>query len=165
MTTDIPPVLVAACGNLMAGDDAFGPLVARRLRERIPTDAEIIDLGMKPTGLIDHLAQRAMTIVVDAAIATDVFPVGSLIDIDFFSPDRPQLVHDMPLSSHGLSLAHELELARKLQMLPRRVVLVAVAIDDASVGRRVSPAVLSMVDPAAARICELITKCEPERAR
>ena len=158
MTGDIPPILVAACGNLMAGDDAFGPLVARRLREIAPDDAEIIDLGMKPTGLLDHLDQRTAAVVVDAAIADDRFPVGCLVDMDFFSPGRPQLVHDMPLSSHGLSIAHELELARKLQMLPQQVVLVAAAIDDAKMGDKVSPALESLVNSAADRICQLVSK-------
>jgi hydrogenase maturation protease len=156
MTGDNPPILVAACGNLMAADDAFGPLVARRLRDSPPQNAEIIDLGMKPTGLLDHLDGRRASIIVDAAISNSEFPVGSLVDMDFFSPDRPELVHDMPLSSHGLSIAHELELARKLEMLPRHVMLVAAAIDDASVGGAVGRRIEALVQPAADRIRDLI---------
>ena len=157
MTGETPPILVAACGNLMAGDDAFGPLVARRLREIAPANAEIVDLGMKPTGLLDHLQGRTATIIVDAAVANEDFPSGRLVDMDFFSPDRPELVHDVPLSSHGLSIAHELELARKLNMLPQQVVLVAASIDDASMGDSLSSSIKSLVEPAADRICEMLS--------
>lgn len=155
MSSITQPVLVAACGNAMAGDDAFGPLVAERMRTMDLADVEIVDLGMKPAGLLNHLASRQGVIVVDAAEPAEIFPAGSLIDVDFFSSHRPQLRHDAALSSHGLSIAHELELARRLQMLPPRVHLVAASVSHADVGSPISDVVLGLVQPAADRARQL----------
>ena len=152
MASDIQPILVAACGNLMAGDDAFGPLVAHALRAFAPPHLEVVDLGMKPAGLLDHLDDRRALIIVDAAIAGPGFPEGSLVDIDFYSPVRPPLLHDAPLSSHGLSISHELELAKRLGRLPQHVILVAAAAGDVTVGNPTSTAVANLVEPAVRRI-------------
>ena len=61
------PLLVAAFGNDMAADDAFGPLVAEALRAMAPAGVEVVNLGMRPAALLDHLAGRAALCVVDAA--------------------------------------------------------------------------------------------------
>jgi len=46
-------ILVLGCGNLLFGDDAFGPLVANRLnKEGVPQDVAVIDAG---TGVRDVL--------------------------------------------------------------------------------------------------------------
>jgi hydrogenase maturation protease len=52
------PILVAAYGNTMAADDAFGPLVAEAVRAMQLAGVEVIALGMQPASLLDHLAGR-----------------------------------------------------------------------------------------------------------
>jgi hydrogenase maturation protease len=151
----ISPVLVAACGNAWAGDDAFGPLVARALRRRNPSGLEVVEVGMKPAGLLDHLQHRAALIVVDAAEPRAEDRAGRLIDVDFRSPNRPGLRHDVALSSHGLSIAHELALAQVLDMLPPRVRLIATAAHVTQMGQAPSPGVLRAVPRAVNRILDL----------
>jgi hydrogenase maturation protease len=129
----LQPILIAACGNTLAGDDAFGPLVARELAQQSLPGVEVVDLGMRPAGLIDHLPGRRAVILVDAALCPGAAP-GVLLDMDFFAPNRPALCADRITSTHALSLAGQLELARALGMLPPVVRLVALEIQSAQVG-------------------------------
>ena len=138
------PILVAAYGNDMAADDSFGPLVAEAVRAMAIPGVEVVSLGMKPASLLDYLADRRAVCVVDAA-RCDGLPVGMLIDADFFDADRPPLVHDASLSTHGLSVADELALAQRLGISPKDVRLVAVVAGSVEIGRTPSHEVLRQV--------------------
>ena len=109
---------------------------------------------MKPAALLDHLAGRRAVCVVDAA-RCDGVPAGTLIDMDFFDAERPPLVHNDSLSTHGLSVADELELARRLGICPQDVWLVAAVAGSVEVGRSASDGVLRQV-PAQRRAESLI---------
>ena len=137
----------------MAGDDAFGSLVARELRTMVPCGMEVVDLGMKPAALLDYLADRTAVCIVDAAI-DERLPTGTLIEVDFCDPDRPRLAHDRVLSSHGLSVADQLELASRLDLLPDDIRLVAVVIRSADRGCLPDIEVASQVPAAAGRIVQ-----------
>jgi hydrogenase maturation protease len=152
-----PPILVAAYGNDMAADDAFGPLVAEALRVMALPGVEVVSLGMKPASLLDHLADRGALCVVDAA-RCDGLPPGTLIDSGFFNADRPPLVHDGSLSSHGLSIADELELARRLGICPQDVRLVAAAARSFDIGRSAGDEILRQVPVAAGRIANWVKR-------
>jgi len=129
----VQPILVAACGNTLAGDDAFGPLVARELAGRKLEGVEVVDLGMRPAGLLDHLPGRRAVILVDAA-RLEGAAEGEQMDVDFFAPGRPELCADRTTSTHGLSLAGQLELAQALGMLPAVVRLVALLVESTRIG-------------------------------
>lgn len=160
-----PSILVATCGNIMAADDAFGPLVARELRHRAVTGIEVADLDIRPAALLDFLPGKDGLILVDAVHAPGL-ETGELIDIDWFSPDRPALINDDTMSTHGLSLAMQLDLARRLDLLPPRVRLIAVAIEPASVGQTASEllpqAVIAAAD-LASQYTTLWTNSRPEQ--
>jgi hydrogenase maturation protease len=150
-------ILVAAYGNNLAADDSFGPLVAEAVRARAIPGVEVVSLGMKPASLLDYLANHRAVCVVDAA-RCDGLPAGTLIDVDFFDADRPPLVHDASLSTHGLSVADELALAQRLGLCPKHVRLVAVVAASIEVGRSPSFEVLRQVPAAASRIADWTRK-------
>ncbi len=156
MNTITPPILIAACGNLIAGDDEFGPLVAAALREmasdRMPW-MKIVDLEMKPTALLDYLPGPELLILVDAAQSPGD-EAGKLIDVDWFSPDRPTLVRDAILSSHGLSIPEDIKLADRLNILPDQVRLVAVTIGMTRIGGTMRHEVRCQVPAAAETILD-----------
>jgi hydrogenase maturation protease len=149
------PFLVAACGNVMAGDDAFGPRVAEAFRVVAPDDVEVIDAGMKPLGLLDVIEGREGLIVVDAALPVDQVSLEELIVLDMLQQAVPPLVHDRALSSHGLAIADELMLAGALGVLPRRVHLVAAQIRSTNIGQPMSPHMTPLVDRACRRLLEI----------
>jgi hydrogenase maturation protease len=153
MSASASPLLVATFGNEMAGDDAFGPMVARALRTMALHGVEVVDLGMTPAALLDYLADRTAVCIVDAAIDKRL-PPGTLVEADFFGPNRPQLVHERALSSHGLSVAGQLAMASGLGPLPDEVRIVAVTLGSAKLGRPVSKEVVRQVPSAARRIVE-----------
>ncbi len=136
MTMPTPkPVLAAACGNPLAGDDAFGMLVLRRLACAAPGGLELLDLSLNPTTLLDHVAGRRALLIVDAAISASHAP-GEILDLDFFSAGRPQLRSDRVVSTHGLSISHQLELAGVLGIdLPRCVRLIVLVILPPELGQ------------------------------
>jgi hydrogenase maturation protease len=155
------PILVATCGNASAGDDAFGPRVAALLRENDRADLEVVDLGMKPAALLDHLEGRQMLVIVDAA-AGQGLPPGLLIDTDWWSADRPPLVSERSLSTHGISLADQIELAGKLHLLPRIVRVIAATGAAMTVGAESSPSIDRLVAEAAHRIRHLLVAPGPQ---
>ncbi len=149
MHDDITNLLAAACGNMMASDDAFGPLVSRELRRIHPPGVEVIDLDIRPAALLDHLAGRTGLVILDAVHAPD-HPPGEVLDIDWFSEDRPALVNDDTMSTHGLSIATQLQLAGKLGLLPPSVRLIAMTLGQTpAVGGGVSASLASRVIRAA----------------
>ncbi|MAE66141.1 MAG: hypothetical protein CMJ18_17870 [Phycisphaeraceae bacterium] len=148
MSPGTAPILVAACGNAMAGDDIFGHLVVERLKTAPAPNIEVIELGANPARLIDRLADRDTLFVVDAAWFPDE-GTGRLIDVDWFDPDRPPLMSESLLSTHGLSIADQLNLARRLDLLPSIVRLIAVTIGGAAVGDAVDTALRASADAAA----------------
>jgi hydrogenase maturation protease len=148
-----PRILVATCGNVMASDDAFGPMVARELRSHALPSVEVIDLDIRPAALLDYLPGKDGLILVDAVHAPGLEP-GRVLDIDWFSPDRPGLVNDDTMSTHGLSLAMQLDLARSLDLLPPHVRLIALSIEPARVGQTASEHLTAAVGKAV----DLVTK-------
>ncbi len=127
-------ILVAACGNVMASDDAFGPLVACEVCRRALAGVEVVDLDIRPAALMDYLPGKNGLILIDAVYAPGL-EVGRVLDIDWFSPDRPGLMNDDTMSTHGLSIGMQLDLAGRLGLLPGLVRLVAVCIEPAGVGQ------------------------------
>ncbi len=146
-------ILVATCGNVMASDDAFGPLVARELRRRGLPGVEVVDLDIRPAALLDYLPGKSGLVLVDAVVAPGLEP-GEVLDIDWFSPDRPGLVNDDTMSTHGLSIAMQLDLADRLGLLPKRVRLVAACIEPASVGQPSSDGLPGSVELAVSLVID-----------
>lgn len=147
------PILIAAYGNELAGDDAFGPRVAAALRKEACAGSDVVCLGMRPAALLDHLADRRALCVVDAAWC-DRRAAGTLLEMDFFAVDRPGLVYDRALSTHGLSVAAELRLAQQLGLCPPQVRLVAVVAAAVQIGCPPSALVARHVPVAVRRIVD-----------
>ena len=156
-------VLVATCGNRLAGDDAFGPLVGRRLRELELPGVKVVDLDLKPTALLDHLPWPECLILVDAVDAPN-WPEEELIDIDLSKEDLPALLHDDALSSHGLGLAEQLELARRLHLLPRQLRFLGAPLREAQLGTAARPQLEQLVQATLERIAQLAAQEERAHA-
>ncbi len=161
MDHSVQPILIAACGNTLAGDDAFGPLVAREFSRNpgiLPAGVEVLDLGMRPAALLDHLPGRRAVMLVDAALCPGT-PAGELLEMDFFAPNRPALCADRTTSTHALSIAGQLELAQALSLLPPTVRLLALVVEKPELG---TEAVLAQTHVhAATDIIQRFVKCLP----
>lgn len=126
----VRPVLLACLGNGRRGDDAAALLVARELEGRLPETVELLTLDDRAGALVGEVEGRSALIVVDAIRCADARgpSPGSIIDHDGADGSLPFPLVPRPVSSHGWSVASELQLGRRLGTLPRSVRLLGVVI-------------------------------------
>jgi len=117
-----------------------------------PPGVEVVELDIRPAGLIDHLEGRSCLVIVDALYAPGI-PGGEVLDIDWFDEARPALCHDDVLSTHGLGIAQQLELAKQLGLLPPVVRLIGMTVDQPP---EVGQADIPWMSRCVARATELI---------
>lgn len=106
--TDVTParqVLIAGLGNVFAGDEGFGPVVAQRAAARIlPPQIRVLDLGNRPDDLAQALQDQC-----DAAVLVGTMSrggeAGTLYLIDPEQPEAPvqgSAAADATGPGHGL---------------------------------------------------------------
>jgi hydrogenase maturation protease len=155
----MPRVLVVGLGNEFRGDDAAGLLVARRLAGSAGVD--VAENSGDAAELLDKWEGADLVIVVDAA-ATGGEP-GSVRRLDPVA-EAGALRRVALSSSHLLSLAEAVELARTLGRLPRRLVVYAVAGGCFDLGAPVSPEVQLAVDTVAEMVRREIAEARAEES-
>lgn len=144
-------ILVACVGNVLRGDDGFGPAVARGLGEG-PPGSEVIELGIGGIALLQELMVGCDGLIVVDAMERGEAP-GTV------SVLRPSVqdydgVPDMHLATPERVLA----LARGMDVLPRRVVIVGCEpVDARSVGLELSSRVAAAVPEAVAAVREIVS--------
>jgi hydrogenase maturation protease len=144
--------LVAGVGNVFFGDDGFGCEVARRLASaRLPTDAAVVDFGIRGVHLAFALSSGYDRAVIVDAVARGGRP-GTLYVIE---PDRDGSVTALT-DAHGIDVESVLAMAQRLGAAPGRVVIVGCEAGDLEEGMGLSAAVASAVEPAIALIQSLL---------
>ncbi len=143
----VPPAVVVAIGNPIAGDDAAGPLVARRLRELDPA-ARVVELTGEPTPLLDAWEGARLAIVVDAVVSGAEPGTVHRLDVS----ERPVPGGVSALSTHAIGLGAAIELARALGRLPARVVVYGIEGRSGRAGSAPDPAVTESVETVAAMV-------------
>lgn len=140
--------LVVGIGRPSGGDDAVGLVVAERLRA----------MGVEARSVTDGAALAAALSTVERAVIIDAVAGGGVPGtVLHLSGDALEArAGAVPVSSHGLSVADAVALARALGGA-NTVHLVGVAIEPgacaaASLGAEAAAA----VEPAAARVCALL---------
>ena len=126
-------------GNDDRRDDAAGLATARRLRSE--RGARVIEQAGGAAELLEAWAGEPSVIVVDAMISGA--PVGTVRRFD--ARREPLPAAPAGASTHGLGLAEAVGLARALDRLPARLVLVGIEGADFSPGRGLTPAVAAAV--------------------
>lgn len=154
------PILVATCGNDWAGEDGFGPVVARLLHQRLLPGVELLDLGINPTRLVDYLPGRRELIIVDAMTAAGRLPAWEVVEFDWSDPARPALISERPVSTHGLSIPQQLDLAGTLGLLPPVVRVMGLVVPGATdLGDAVSNQTIQAAREVVRRIEQRASAC------
>jgi hydrogenase maturation protease len=121
--------LVVGLGSVDRGDDAIGTIVAGRVADELRSSraswVEVVALA-DPNALPDAMAGMDVVVVVDA-VRSGREP-GAVTCHEFGQDGSPLPAHVRPGidGTHGMGLAMVAELARALDLLPARVVLVGV---------------------------------------
>jgi hydrogenase maturation protease len=138
-------VLVGCVGNVLRGDDGFGPAVAGRLA--LPDGARMVETGIGGIALLQELMEGWDGLVVVDAIDRGAEP-GTVFRI---VPDVGEPVHVPDV--HLANPERVLTTAKGMGVLPDQVVIVGcqpAEVDE--LGEGLSPAVERAVDVAAREV-------------
>ena len=136
-------------GNVLRRDDGFGYAVAERLTD-LPEGVEVLETGIGGIPLLQELMQGCEGLVLVDAVDRGAEP-GTVFLIE---PDigEPSNVPDMHLANPDQVLA----MAKGMDILPPRVLLVGCQLGDDGLGEELTPAVARAVEGAAASVRETL---------
>ncbi|MDT0166438.1 hydrogenase maturation protease [Actinotalea sp. AC32] len=147
---------VVGLGSPDRGDDAVGPAVARGVAALRLPDVRVLT-HEDPTDLVELWTGAELAVVVDGVRSGA--PAGTLHVVDAGVGTRG-LAHPWAATGHGgthaFGLATAVELARALDRLPPRLVVVGVEVAVLDHGAPLSGAVAHAVGPAVAAVAELV---------
>lgn len=154
MDGPVPEVVILGCGNVLLGDDGFGPAVVERLQQNgLPEQVQAIDVGTSVREqLLDYLLapelRPLLLILVDAACREEVEP-GAVTECQ--PADLPSCkVHDFSLHQFPtVNLLIELQRETGIEV----VLLLAHA---ATVPEVVAPGLTPAMEQAVGRATALI---------
>lgn len=122
----VPKIVVLACGNIFAGDDAVGIEVMRELeREGLPASVTVVEAGAPGLGMLDHMFGFDKAVIIDAVVGA-----GEPGRIVRWREDEIPRKMAPPVSVHDISIRDALEFGRKSVpgMLPSEVVVIGVVV-------------------------------------
>ena len=137
-----PPVVVIGVGNPYRRDDGFGPAVIQRLRRTGLAGATLAESDGEACALIMLWERRRLAILVEAVRANPAHPgrIHRLI------VPRPTPARAGTTSSHTTDMGEAVALARELDRIPDRMIVLGVEVADTGFGAGLSPAVAVAAD-------------------
>lgn len=140
--------MVIGLGSIDRGDDAVGPVVARRVHDAVLASGDSwvdVRIHEDPTALVDTMAGLDIAVIVDAVRSGDEPGRVTTHEVGRGEPSLPACTAPGVAGTHGLGLATAIELSRALGLLPARVVVVGVEAVDFGHGQALSTSVTSAV--------------------
>jgi hydrogenase maturation protease len=154
-TGKVRRTLIMGLGNVLLGDDGFGPCVIElfRCRYQCGPDVEILDLGSPGLDLASYLYGRELVIIVDAINATAA--AGTLCDFSLreLSPQQVQL----RLSGHDPGLTEAFCQLGLLNQAPAETIAVGAVPKSCAFNQGISGEVFRAASAAADHIAGLLT--------
>ena len=143
-------ILVAGVGNVLRGDDGFGPAVTERL-SHLPEGVEVIETGIGGIALLQELMVGCDGLVLIDAMDRGA-PAGTVFVIE---PDVEEGVHVPDV--HLANPDRVLMMAKTMGVLPERVVIVGCQVAEVDhLGEGLSPEVQRALATAVTRIEETV---------
>ena len=141
---------IIACGNCDRTDDSLGLLVAERLRS-IGIDVET--QSGEASALIEAWRGEDDVILVDTVVTGA--PAGT---VQVLESTDPLPISKTQASTHGFGVAEAIELARALNLLPRRLRIVGIEGTDFTVGSNPPPDRAASVEEAVRLVMQLLER-------
>jgi hydrogenase maturation protease len=143
-------VIVGCVGNVLRGDDGFGPAVAERLTD-LPDAVEVVETGIGGIALLQDLLDGCDGLILIDAVDRGAEP-GTVFVIE------PEVLDGEHVPDvHLANPERVLTMAKAMGVLPERVLIVGCQPSDVDeLGRGLSPAVERAVEVAAARVDEAV---------
>jgi len=112
-------VVVIGVGNEFRSDDGLGISVAKRLRERLEADIEVVIASGEGAELIDLWQGKKLAVVIDAISSGG--NAGSLYWIDATQESLPASLR--LFSTHKFGVGEAIEMSRAILSLPERLIV------------------------------------------
>ena len=145
MNAEPDGIVIIGMGNPLRRDDGVGLSVARQLEALVQPKVEVRIHRGGGLALMDTW-KGASTVVVIDAVSSGV-PAGTVSRFDASAQPLPQHLGST-CSTHDFGLNEAIELARAVDRLPNRFVVIGVEGADFTPGSGLSPAVDSAVERA-----------------
>ena len=143
-------ILVAGVGNVLRGDDGFGPAVTELLTG-LPEGAEVIETGTGGIALLQELMAGCSGLILVDAVERGA-PPGTVFYIE---PEIDDAVHVPDV--HLANPARVLSMAKTIGVLPERVVIIGCQPQDTEeLCQGLSPCVQRALAIAAHKIEETV---------
>lgn len=137
-------VRIVAVGNTFRGDDGVGPYVFAGLAEALPR-ADLVLSDGEVSGLLDAFQGCSELLLIDAMDgAAAGLPAGSVVRFD--GNDAALAEAGLCTSTHAMSVAEAIGLARSLGALPKQLTVIGIAGESFSHGVGLSDAVARAAD-------------------
>jgi hydrogenase maturation protease len=138
-------ILIGGMGNVLLGDDAFGPYVVHLLETqfRFEEGVQVEDLGTPALDLTHRIAEQYAVILIDC-ISIDEYPAGTVLAYD--KADLLSAIPAQRLDPHSPAVSECLLAAEMLGKSPENVLLVGVVGECFDPGEPLSEAVRGAVD-------------------
>lgn len=140
--------LIIGIGNQYRRDDAVGLLIAHALKEQKLPHTRICEASGEGAALMEAWRGAEMVILIDAVLSGA--PPGTIHELDAHAQPIPS--NFFSYSTHAFSVGEAIELARILNYLPPRLLLIGIEGKDFAYGMGLSPE----VDEALARVVNSI---------
>jgi len=150
----LPTVCVVGLGNVLMGDDGFGPLAVEKLRceYECGTNIEILDLGTPGLDLAPYLYGKDLVVIVDAVTAEGKpGTVRTYRESNFHNSRVP-----LRLTGHDPGLPEALAQIRLVGRGPSEVVVVGVIPESCVFGGGISSTVLAASSHAVDNIIQVL---------
>ena len=147
--------LVVGVGNRMRRDDGAGPAVADGVRRSRP-DLDVDEVTGDASRLLDLWAGRELVVLVDA-VRSGGAP-GELHRWELRDGSWLTAMPESLVSSHLVGVLDTVDLARALDRLPGRLVVVGVEVVDLGDGEGLSEVVAAAVDDAVAVVLDAVDR-------
>jgi len=152
-------VVVIGVGNPYRRDDAAGLVVAQRLRQEAPSHVTVMELEGEPTALLEVWKDARAVVLIDAVFSGA--EAGTIHRLDAQAGAIPQEL--FRYSTHAVSVAEAIELARALGQLPPKLVVYGIEGKDFRAGVGLSPEVEGRLAELTERVLqELLDATEAE---
>lgn len=141
-------IVVIGLGNRYRGDDAAGLCVAASLRSVSLPDVTVVEHEGNPIDLIDQWSDAKLVVLIDAT-ASAVLP-GTIQRFD--ARQNPLPAESFRVSTHAVSLAEVIELARAIGAIPPKLIVYGIEGATFATGEGISPRVQQAIDDVAERV-------------
>jgi hydrogenase maturation protease len=153
-STSIPRVSILGLGNVLLGDDAFGPLTIEIFRSQFETgpEIEIMDLGTPGLDLAPYLYGRDLVILVDAVKAG-----GEPGTVRIYrESDLSECVARLRVTDHDPGLLESIAHLRFLGRAPLDLAIVGIIPESCLFGAGISSKIAAAVAMAIDQIVRIL---------